>query len=333
MTIYDGNSIAKLLSSWNCPCFFKQYTISQQSVRYAFDLKSPLDIIKAKKLVKPLEVATGLSASFCDKTTNGHFAIELERVGERKILELKRLGSVMKSLPPFSLLLGNDTENQPVAICLEDMPHLLVAGTTGSGKSVALNTFILELCCYNQQGVGVVLIDLKRNEFCKFEGLPQLLTDVVYDSETAESVLEWLVYEMEQRYIILQQTGTLKDYKKVFVVIDELTDLVMQNPKCKELLVKLLQKSRACGMHIVVATQSPRAKVLDGLMLANLPTRIALTCSNVRESMLILGHKGAENLAGKGDAIVKLPNSVHERHIQIPYISNEDISKIIRGRN
>ncbi len=333
MTIYDGNSIAELFSYWNCPCFFKQYNISNQSINYAFDLANPLDITKIKKLIKPLEVATGLSASFCDKSVNGHFAIELARGGERGKLELKRLGGVMRSLPAFSLLLGNDTENNPVAITLNDMPHMLVAGTTGSGKSVALNSYILELCCYNQQGVGVVLIDLKRNEFCKFEGLPQLLVDVVYDSDTAESVLGWLVYEMEQRYVILQQQGNLNGYKKIFVVIDELTDLVMQNSKCKDLLVRLLQKSRACGIHIVVATQSPRAKVLDGLMLANLPTRIALTCSNMRESMLILGHKGAENLAGKGDALVKLPNSVHEKHIQIPYISNEDIAKLIKGRN
>lgn len=335
MKIYTGESISSALTSWGIPTIFNNYNVAPQLVRYSFTLKNILDLQRVKKVIPNLSALMGgKDITFCDKTENGHFELCIS-TKERTLIELKTLGFRMRNYKDNTILFGIDTENQPTHATLDELPHCLIAGTTGSGKSVALNSYIMELCCYNKpEHLGVVLIDLKRNEFCKFEKLPHLLVDVVYDSETAENVLSWLIYEMEQRYLIMQQQKitTCKGlFKSICVVVDELTDLIMQNENCKNLLVRLLQKARACDIHIIVATQSPRAKILDGVMLANLPTRIALTCANVRESMLVLGHKGAEHLQGKGDAILKLPNSIKETRIQIPYISDKDIQRLMGG--
>lgn len=331
MTIYDGNSIAKVLSHWGFSCKFKDYSIAPQTIKYSFTMKNLSNLQGVKKMGQSLSALLGCSVSFCEELGDYHFAINVQRQ-ERKSVELKRFGGELTNSSPNSLMLGIDTENRPIMAQLKDLPHMLIAGTTGSGKSVALNSFIMELCCYNKVGVlGVVLIDLKRQEFCKFEKLPHLLEGVAYDSERAEQLLGWLVYEMEARYSIFQNNPSAS-FKTICVFIDELTDLIMQSPKSKEYLVKLLQKARACDIHIICATQSPRAKILDGLMLANLPTRIALTCASVRESMLVLGHKGAESLLGRGDALLKLPSQTREIRIQIPYISDGDIQKILGGK-
>ena len=331
MTIYSGESIANVLSSWGFACKFKEYSIAPQTIKYTFNLQDLSKLQRLKKMSASVSALLGTSANFCEELGDYHFAISVQRQ-ERKSVELKTFGKELTNSSPNSLMFGIDAENRPIIARLADLPHLLVAGTTGSGKSVALNSFIMELCCYNKpERLGVVLIDLKRQEFCKFERLPHLLEHIAYDSETAENLLGWLVYEMETRYSILQQDPSAK-FKTVCVFIDELTDLILQSPESKEYLVRLLQKARACDIHIICATQSPRAKILDGLMLANLPTRIALTCASVRESMLILGHKGAESLLGKGDALLKLPNRTKEIRIQIPYISNYDIEKILGGK-
>lgn len=139
---------------------------------------------------------------------------------------------------------------------------------------------------------------------------------------------------MGDRYFTLNKHGREKnngEFKKIIVIIDELADLVLQNKQIKELLIKLLQKSRAAGIHFIVATQSPRASVLTGLVLANLPSRLALTCASARESALILGHKGAEKLTGNGDGIFKTPQSTKEKRIQAPYITKKQIKKLLNN--
>ena len=151
----------------------------------------------------------------------------------------------------------------------------------------------------------------------------------------AFEVLAELVEEMEQRYYTLSKLNRTKnngEFKKIVLVIDELTDLVMTNKEVKSLLIRILQKGRACGIHCIIGTQSPRATILDGVTLANLPSRLALTCASVRESCLILGHKGAEQLTGKGDAILKTPESTTETRLQAPYISDSDITKLIKPK-
>ena len=236
----------------------------------------------------------------------------------------------LKQAKPLSILLGKDTNNNWQSSTPKEFTHLLIAGTTGSGKSVALNSLLASLICYNKpEDIGLVIIDLKKVEYLPFEGIPHLEFPIVTDYDEAVVTLNSLVELMETRYSIQAETGKC-NFKPILVLIDELSDLILNNRKCKQLLTRLLQKSRGANIHFIVATQSPRASVLDGATLANLPSRLALTCSNTRESVLILGHKGAERLTGKGDAILKLNGSLEETRLQVPYISKEELHKIIK---
>lgn len=330
MTCYTGESLAEFLTDSGVACEFVKMDTAPQILTYYFNLLDLKDIYKLKKVLLLLETAT-------DETITSHrakcgFCLEFRR-SERAGYNLESQGHIMEKLTPFSILFGKDTQNNNTVATLQDLPHLLIAGTTGSGKSVAVKSYITGLCCYNKSNdLGLVLIDLKQCELNIFERLPHLITDIVTTSERAERVLEWLVDEMERRYKIMSKKGIEKnngEFQTLLCVVDELADLVMQNESCRMLLIKLLQKARAADIHVIVATQSPRAKVLDGLMLANLPSRLALTCANYRESMLILGHGGAEKLTGSGDAILKLNGTIEEKRIQVPYIDNETIKNYI----
>lgn len=327
----EGKEFEKMFLSFGISASFNHVDNAPQILTYHFNLKNLQDFYKIKKYIKLLELRANTSivqvaSKSCD------FALEIKKQ-KRQVIETIRQGSIMKQLAPYSIFFGADTNNTAVFSTIQELPHLLVAGTTGSGKSVALNSYIMELCCYNKpKDLGVVLIDLKMCEFNVFKNLPHLIYDVVNDSKTAEIVLLGLCYTMEDRYKEMARLGLQKNnghFQPIVVVIDELTDLVLQSTNCRKYLVQLLQKARACDIHIICATQSPRAKVLDGLLLANLPSRIALTCASSRESVLILGHKGAESLTGCGDAILKLNNSIQERRIQIPYIDNKTILKLL----
>lgn len=335
MQVYKGESIAETFTSWGCGCSFKSKTIAPQLVKYKFDLHNILDLQKAKKLAVNLSALIDETVTFSDKVKGASFEISISR-NERELIETKHFGGVIRASAPFSIMFGVDTDGENVLQSLEKLPHLLIAGTTGSGKSVALNSYIMELCCYNSvDDLGMLLIDLKQTELSIFERLPHLIHNIVCEKEEAENVLAWMVKEMEQRYKTMKEAGIFNysdKFKTICIVIDELSDLVLQSPKSKDYLVRILQKARACGIFVICATQSPRAKVLDGLMLANLPSRIALTCANMRESMLVLGHKGAEQLQGNGDAIIKLNGTTEEKRIQIPFISKLDILKLLRKR-
>ena len=334
MQIYTGDSIAEFLTYYDTPCTFISVDIAPQVLTYHFNLTelNKFKHIKNALSMLSMEMQQDVEQAKSDKA---HFAVRIPRK-KREIVETTRQGSVLKTAKPYSVLFGKDETNSDALATIQSLPHLLVAGTTGSGKSVALDSFIMQLACYNKPNdLGLVLIDLKQCEFNIFKTLPHLLTGVVNDSERAESVLSALIVEMEERYKKMATMGIDKNngtFRPVVCVIDELAELVLQNPKCKDLLVRLLQKARACDIHIIVATQSPRAKILDGLILANLPSRLALTCASFRESMLILGHGGAEKLTGCGDAILQLNGDISEKRIQVPFISKEQIQILLGGQ-
>ena len=326
MRYYTGESIADTMGQLGTPIDFLHLDFAPQLLTYHFNLKNFNCLSRLDKDLKKLEMITHTPITRATSTI-GHFALILPRE-EREVIH-----SLTLTDTPQAINFGKDTTNNKITAKLQDLPHLLVAGTTGSGKSVALNSYIMDLCWLNTPSkMGLVLIDLKRCEFNVFDRLPHLMCDIVNDSDTAENTLLWLVAEMERRYKIMAEQHADKNdglFKTIVVVIDELADLILQNENCRTLLIKLLQKARACGIHVIVATQSPRAKYLDGLMLANLPSRVCLTCSNVRESMLILGHKGGEQLTGKGDCIIKLNGSTQEFRVQTPFISKQEIEKLL----
>lgn len=330
MKIIEGNSINEALNEWGIDSKYIKFTLAPQIVKYYFKLNDPQQITKALKLNKILSVWSGQKME-CSQ--DGEFFCIITPTIDRPAISITNF----KDITPNNnqIILGIDENGQPQTKNMEELTHLLVAGTTGSGKSVCLNSIIMGLACYNKpEDLGIILIDPKKVEFSIFEKLPHLIAPIITEQADTEQVLNELIDKMENRYHTLEKHGRRKndgEFKKIIVVIDELSDLIIDNKNIKDALIRLLQKARASGIHFIIATQSPRASILSGLLLANIPSRIALTCASTRESMLILGHKGAEQLTGKGDAIVKTPQSTKEVRIQIPLITENQIKKLINN--
>ena len=333
--IKEGQKIAKIITSLGCNCYCVGGRTAPQLTKYDFNLKNIMHLQKVARLIPNLTALLHGTKVYMTESSEAHFSLFVQNK-IRTFIELKRLGLSMKQAPKMSALIGVDTNGEIQTVELENMPHMIIGGQTGGGKSVLLNTVILSLCCYNKPtDLGLVLIDPKRVEFNKFKGLPHLIMPILNEIDSIELALIRLVAEMESRYNTLSDLGLAKNsghFKHICVIIDELSDLVLsENDRIKPLLIRLLQKARACGITVICATQSVRAKVLDGNMLANAPTRVALACANVRESILILGHKGAENLQGKGDAILKTAEG-KEYRLQVPYITDSDILTLMGGK-
>lgn len=334
MQIYTGESLAEQLTDWGVPCEFLSRNIAPQLVKYYFNLLQIGKLQKLKKMTEELALATDTEIKLkINEGKQGDFSLELLR-DECDIVKIGQFANILSSAKPYTIALGIDENGEKRTATLDDVTHMLVSGTTGSGKSVMLHDIIMSLCCYNQtKDFGLVLVDAKQVEFNCYARLPHLMCPIIDDVETAKGIFLALVQEMNKRYAQMKKLGIEKNcgqFKKILVVVDELADLVMADEEIKKPLIQLLQKARACGIHLCLSTQSPRAKLLDGLMLANLPTRIALTSANVRESMLVLGHKGAETLLGKGDCLVKLPSSTKEFRVQTPLITLQQIKSLIK---
>jgi len=244
------------------------------------------------------------------------------------------------------IAVGVDASFSPFSIDLVELPHLLIAGTTGSGKSIFLKTLIASIMYHlTPDEVRLVLIDPKRVEFGIF--CPSLFCacDVVTDFEEVPPVFEALVLEMEKRYELLERAGAsdIRQYNAgtglqlrrpyIVVVVDEFADLLMQNVEgFEDGIIRLAQKARASGIHLVFATQRPSADVIKGLLKTNIPGRIALSVSSQVDSKIILDRTGAENLAGKGDLICICPAFREGIRLQGAYITNEEIRKIIAAK-
>jgi len=221
---------------------------------------------------------------------------------------------------PLRVQVGMDVYGKCIEKSLADMPHLLVAGTTGSGKSVFLSNLITSLTTqHSASEMGLVLIDPKRVELSRFKGLPHLLTPPIYDSSKALTTLKWLVDEMETRYSILESKGyrditehnsqEAKNMQYIVVIVDEFSQFMMRGKVLSEgYIVSLAQMARAIGIHLVLATQRPTVNVITGLIKANLPTRVCFMVTSKLESQIVLDESGAEELNGKGDMLFMDPS-------------------------
>lgn len=275
----------------------------------------------------------------------------------RELLEDERWSNHPGRLP---LALGIDTAGAPVYADLAAMPHLLVAGATGAGKSVGLNAMLLSLLFrYGSADLRLILIDPKIVELAPFNGIPHLHQPVVTDMSQATRVLDWVVEEMERRYELLAQVGArnlwsynahvekrrhvspdapssneedaapLEKLPYIVLVIDEVADLMMVAGKSlPNLLMRLAQKSRASGIHVIIATQRPSVKVITGDIKANLPARISYKVAQQEDSKTILGRVGAERLLGCGDSICNLPNEKALKRVHGPFVSDEDVAAV-----
>jgi DNA segregation ATPase FtsK/SpoIIIE, S-DNA-T family len=224
---------------------------------------------------------------------------------------------------------------------LADMPHLLVAGTTGSGKSVMLNALLTSLLLTTDpRQVKMVLVDPKRVELTHFARIPHLITPVVTDVKKAANALSWAVAEMERRYEVLERTGarSLDGYNArsekpmpyVVIVIDELADLMMQAAaKVEDAVIRIAQKARAVGIHLVVATQRPSVDVITGMIKANIPSRVAFAVSSQVDSRVILDSVGAEALLGMGDMLFKPVSAMRSSRVQGAFISEGEVERVV----
>ena len=259
-------------------------------------------------------------------------------VGMREIIESESW-TEEKSL--LKLAVGRDVAGKPIVIDLAKMPHLLIAGKTGSGKSVGMNAFLCSLLWNNPpSNLRLILIDPKRVELKRYDKLPHLLTPVIVEPEKSVSALAWAVAEMNRRYKMLSEAGVVnldqynekftdKKEPKIVIVIDELADLMMVAGKDVEAaVVRIAQLARAVGMHLIIATQRPSVDVVTGLIKANLPARIAFRVSSQIDSRTIIDGMGAESLLGLGDMLSLDGNSGALTRVQGIYISNEEVSRI-----
>lgn len=265
---------------------------------------------------------------------------------------------------PLAIAMGKDIAGKPIVADLAKMPHVLVAGTTGSGKSVAINALILSLLYKSEASrVRMILIDPKMLELSVYEGIPHLLAPVVTDMRQAANALNWCVAEMERRYKLMSTLGVrnlagynqkILDAKKqgtaiphpfsltpdapepldemplIVVVIDELADLMMVvGKKVEELIARLAQKARASGIHLVLATQRPSVDVITGLIKANVPTRVAFQVSSKIDSRTILDQMGAETLLGQGDMLYLPPGSGYPQRIHGAFVSDGEVHNVV----
>lgn len=244
---------------------------------------------------------------------------------------------------PLLVPFGLDVSGQPQAASIDKMPHILIAGTTGSGKSVLLNAWITTFLIRTKpEDLRLILVDPKRVELTLYNGIPHLLTEVVVDVQKIISALKWTVREMENRYKEFAKNGArnLEGYnaiegieKKPYIifVIDELADLMMFAPgEAEDHITRIAQMARATGIHLLIATQRPSVDVITGLMKANIPARVAFNVSSMIDSRVIIDMPGAEKLLGRGDMLYLPPDQAKPRRIQGPFVTEKEAANVVK---
>jgi S-DNA-T family DNA segregation ATPase FtsK/SpoIIIE len=340
--------------------------------RFEIDLAPGIKVSKITGLAKDLARAMSAVSVRVVEVIPGKSVIGLEL--PNKYREIVRLSEVItcsafqNSASPLTMVLGSDISGAPVTVDLAKMPHLLVAGTTGSGKSVGVNTMILSLLFKSSpEDVRMIMIDPKMLELSVYEGIPHLLTEVVTDMKDAANGLRWCVGEMERRYKLMSALGVrnLKGYNvkvlaaiesgqpildplwkdtdgmeevaprleklpAIVVIIDEFADMMMiVGKKVEELIARIAQKARAAGIHLVLATQRPSVDVITGLIKANIPTRMAFQVSSRIDSRTILDQQGAESLLGMGDMLYLPPGTSVPTRVHGAFVDDHEVHAVV----
>lgn len=336
--------------------------------RYEIDPAVGVKGSQVINLVKDLARALSVASIRVVETIPGKTSMGLELPNpKRQIVRLQEILSSQAyadSASALTIALGKDISGRPIVADLAKMPHALVAGTTGSGKSVAINAVILSLLYKaTPEQVRLILIDPKMLELSVYEGISHLLTPVVTDMREAASALRWCVAEMERRYKLMSALGVrnlsgynqkirealkqetpvinplsrpedepeyLEELPLIVVVIDELADLMMvAGKKVEQLIARLAQKARASGVHLLLATQRPSVDVITGLIKANIPTRIAFQVSSKIDSRTILDQMGAEALLGQGDMLYLPPGSGYTQRVHGAFVADHEVHRVV----
>lgn len=344
----NAATIERTLESFGIQAKVVEVNIGPTVTQYALELASGTKISKITTLANDLALAVAaksgavrVEAPIPGKSLVG---IELPNakqamVGLRSILESDEAKQISSRL---LLPLGQSVNGHPVVADLTKMPHVLVAGSTGSGKSIAINTFISSLLFHNSPSeLKLILVDPKFVELTGYNGIPHLLTPVLTDNDKVVSALKWATAEMDRRYKKLAEVGArnIASYNEmsgfqalpyIVVIIDELSDLMMTAPaEVEDCIVRIAQKARAVGIHLILATQRPSSDIITGLIKANIPARIAFNVSSNVDSRVILDQPGAEKLLGKGDMLFMPPDASKPNRIQGSMITDPEINKLL----
>lgn len=339
--------------------------------RFELDLAPGIKVSKITGLAKDIARSLSTVSVRIVEVIPGKSVIGLEIPNEnrelvtlRDILESQRY---IQSRSPVSLVLGKDISGNPVVVDLAKMPHLLVAGTTGSGKSVSLNAMLLSMLFKaTPDQLRMIMIDPKMLELSVYDGIPHLLTPVITDMKDAANALRWCVAEMDKRYRLMASLGVrnlagynqkITDAQKqgepllmpgalvtdeesakaelqllptIVVVVDELADMMMVvGKKVEDLIARIAQKARAAGIHLIIATQRPSVDVITGLIKANIPTRVAFQVSSRIDSRTILDQQGAEQLLGHGDMLYLPPGAGVPIRVHGAYVADEEVHRVV----
>ena len=322
-------------------------TVTQFTLQPAEGIK----LSKIENLKDDLALALAAQSLRIEAPIPGKALVGIEMPNERRstvyLREILESQIFRQSESPLTVPLGRGVSGDAMVATIEDMPHLLIAGATGAGKSVGMNTFLISLLFQNApHELKLILIDPKRVELMPYNGIPHLLTPVITESEKALQALRWAIAEMGRRLHRFSETGVrnLSEYNekqteeekklpRIVIVIDELADLMMRQHRkdTETMIARIAQMARAVGMHLIIATQRPSVDVITGLIKANIPTRIAFRVVSAIDSRTILDSIGAEDLLGKGDMLLMTASTPKPVRIQGIYISTKEIERIINA--
>lgn len=343
-----ASTIENTLQSFGIDASVAEANLGPAVTQYALEIALGTKVSKITALANDLALAT--------EAPTGQIRIEAPIPGRNLIgieipnrslqvvtfRSLLTSSAMQKAKSKLTVALGLDVSGNPLVVDIAKMPHVLVAGTTGSGKSVLINAFITSLLFRaSPQEVRLILIDPKRVEFTGYNGIPHLLTPVIVNPKEILSALKWAMAEMDKRYKIFAEQGVrnIDSYNElsgfqalpyIVIFIDELADLMMfAAVEVEDAIARLAQMARATGIHLVIATQRPSVNVITGLIKANVPCRIAFNVSSMIDSRVIIDSPGAEKLLGRGDMLYVPPESSKPTRIQGTFISEKEVKKLV----
>jgi S-DNA-T family DNA segregation ATPase FtsK/SpoIIIE len=354
-----GRALVDALATHGVETQLVGMTVGPTVTRYELELAPGVKVSRVTNLHKDIAYAMASPDVRILAPIPGRSAIGVEVPNKQR--EVVWLGDILaadeaqRARHPLEVALGRDIAGRPVMTNLAEMPHVLIAGATGAGKSSCINSLVTSILVRSTPDqVRMILVDPKRVELGQYNGLPHLLTQVVVNPKRAANALNWAVHEMERRYDLLAEVGarditgyngaydrgelqpepgTDVEYQRlpfIVVVVDELNDLMMVAARdVEESICRIAQMARAVGIHLVIATQRPSVDVITGVIKANIPSRLAFAVSSLADSRVILDQQGAERLIGQGDMLLALASSNVPRRIQGAWVSEDEVRKVV----